>query len=69
MSPVAFRVRELREAQGWSQTELARRAGVRQATISHLESAKAKAIGLSVLERLAKALGCDPGYLIVRKGK
>ena len=47
--------------------ELAAPAGVRQATVSHLESGKAKAIGLGTLEKLAKALGCSAGHLIVEK--
>ncbi|MCH7876301.1 MAG: helix-turn-helix transcriptional regulator [Gemmatimonadetes bacterium] len=68
MTPVNLRVRELREARGWSQRELARRAGVRAATVSHLESGKAKSAGFETLEKLAAALGCDPGYLIVKSG-
>jgi putative transcriptional regulator len=67
MSPVGVRIRELRETHGWSQTELANHSGVRQATISDLESGKAKAVSFSVLERLSKALDCSPGYLIVEK--
>jgi transcriptional regulator with XRE-family HTH domain len=54
---------------GWSQVELGKRAGVRQATISHLESGNAKAVDLTVLEKIAKALGVAPGYLIVKQGK
>lgn len=69
MSPIVLRIEELRSAKGWSQRELARRAGVRQATMSHLESGKAKELDLSVLERIAHALGCDPAYLIVKRGR
>ena len=57
----------MREVKGWSQVELGKRAGVRQATISHLESGNAKAVDLAVLEKIAKALGVAPGYLIVKK--
>lgn len=28
-----------------------------------------KPINLEVLEKLARGLGCDPGYLIVKSGK
>ena len=28
-----------------------------------------EAVDFNTLERLAKALGCDPGYLIVKKRK
>lgn len=66
MTPIRLRLRELRRARGWSQTELARRAGVRQATVSHLESGAAAKLSLEVLERLADALQVDPGYLLVR---
>ena len=69
MSPLGLRILQLREHHRWSQRELARRAGIRQATISHLESGRVKAINLEVLEKLAQALDVDPGYLIVKKGK
>ena len=64
-----LRVKELRTAQGLTQKQLAERAKIRQATVSKLESGRAKSIDLEVLEKLASALGCDPGYLIVKKGK
>ena len=67
MSPLGLRIRQLREHRGWSQRELARRAGIRQATISHLESGRAKTVDLAILEKLARALDVDPGYLIVKK--
>ena len=69
MTPIQLRVRELREARGWSQAELARRADVRAATLSNIETGQTKGIDFETLEKLAKALGCDPGYLIVKKGK
>ena len=50
-------------------SKLARRAGIRRATVNRIENARVKAIDLEVLEKLAKALGCDPGYLIVKKRK
>ena len=69
MTPIVLRVKELRTAQGLTQKQLAERAKIRQATVSKLESGRIKSIDLEVLEKLAKALGCDPGYLIVKKGK
>ena len=68
MTPIQLRVRELREARGWSQAELARRADVRPATLSNIETEQTKGIDFETLEKLAAALGCDPGYLIVKKG-
>ena len=54
---------------GWSQAELSRRSGVPQSTISRLEARGTPSVDLGNLESLAKALGCDPGYLIVKSGK
>ena len=62
-----MRVKELREAQGWSQVELSERAGgVRIATISDYESGRVKRPDLAILERLAEAFGVEPGFLLVR---
>ncbi len=69
MTPLTLRIRELREVKDWSQAELARRSGVDQAIISRLESGETQSVNLPNLEKLAKALRCDPGYLIVKKGK
>ena len=69
MTPLTLRIRELREVKDWSQAELARRSGVDQAIISRLESGETQSINLPNLEKLASALRCDPGYLIVKKGK
>jgi transcriptional regulator with XRE-family HTH domain len=69
VTPLVLRIRELRERQGWSQAELARRAGVAQSMVSRLERGRLESVHLPTLEKLARALGCDPGYLIARKGK
>ena len=67
MSPVIVRIAELRG--DMSQAELARRAGVRRATIAELEAGKSTRVSLEVLERLADALGVEPGELLEREGK
>ena len=69
MTPIMLRIEELRTARNWSQAELARRSGIPQATISRIEARKTAGISFETLEKLATALGCDPGYLIVKKGK
>ena len=69
MTPLSLRIKEIRQVKGWTQTELARRAGIRRATVNRIENARVKAIDLEVLEKLAKALDVDPGYLIVKKRK
>lgn len=56
MSPVTLKVRELRESLGLSQAQLAEAVGVRQATISDIETGKAKTLRLALLEGLAFAL-------------
>jgi transcriptional regulator with XRE-family HTH domain len=66
MSPLVLRVRELREALGLTQAELAERAGVRRATVNRIENARVTAIDLEVLGKLASALRVEPGFIIVR---
>lgn len=66
MGILRLRVQELREARGWTQAELARRAAVRPATLNRIELGRTAAIAFDVLDRLAGALEVDPGYLIVR---
>ena len=68
MAPIRLRIRELRLAQGMTQTELAKRAGLRVASVSAIETGQTSGIDFDTLEKLASVLGCDPGYLIV-KGK
>jgi transcriptional regulator with XRE-family HTH domain len=63
---IYIRLRELRLALGFSQAELALRARTRRATVSRLENSRITAIDLEVLERLADALGVEPGFLLSR---
>ncbi|AJW63749.1 helix-turn-helix transcriptional regulator [Elizabethkingia sp. HX WHF] len=44
--------------------ELAEKIGITQANLSILKTGKAKAIKLSTLEALCKALDCQPGDLL-----
>jgi XRE family transcriptional regulator of biofilm formation len=50
-------VKELRGAQGFSQRELAKRAGITDVYITLLETGQRKNPSLAVLKKLAKALG------------
>jgi len=61
-----IRVKELREAMGWTQAELARRAKVRPSTLVDIEKGRTKRVQLDVLDRLATVLDVDPGFLITR---
>ena len=52
---IPFQIRALREARGWTQTQLAERSGIPQARISHLEQAGRDPLSLRTLYRLASA--------------
>ena len=67
MSPLSLNLKHYREAAGLTQSELAKRVGVRQATISDLETGKSRRIELDLLEKLAKALGVKAAKLIAEK--
>ena len=68
MSPLILTIREWRERRGMTQAQLAERVGVRQATISDLETGQSRRIELDLLDRLARALRCKPADLLLRKG-
>jgi transcriptional regulator with XRE-family HTH domain len=69
MTPVRLMIKRFREDAGLSQMELADKVGVRQATISDIETGKAKTVRLSLLEALADALGKDAAELIDHQPK
>jgi transcriptional regulator with XRE-family HTH domain len=58
------KLKALREARGWSQQELARRSGVRQALLSELELGKKEDTTGRNLRRLARALHVSVDYLV-----
>ncbi len=57
-------LRQLREAKGMTQADLAKRAKVDQGYISTLEAGEKKNPGINVLKRLARALGVPVGELL-----
>ena len=61
--PLGDRLKRERERKRWSQNELSRLSGVRQALISELESGKKRDTTGSVLKRLARTLGVTMDYL------
>lgn len=69
VTPIQLTLRALREKAGLTQVELAERVGVRQATISDLETGKSTRIEFDLLDKLCEALGCDPGKLLERDSK
>jgi len=50
-----------------SLTELAEKVGITMANMSILKTGKAKAIRLSTLEAICKALDCQPGDILEYK--
>jgi transcriptional regulator with XRE-family HTH domain len=58
------RLRQLREAKGWSQEEMATRAKLHRTHISLIETAK-RSVQLDTVERLAAALGIPPADLFL----
>ncbi|HZS59719.1 MAG TPA: helix-turn-helix transcriptional regulator [Gemmatimonadaceae bacterium] len=64
MSLLARRLRELREARGLTQAELAEMAGLRRATVTEWENEDRQRPVIDVLVKLAKALGVEPGELL-----
>lgn len=58
----ARRLRDLREARGWTMTYLAKQADLTKQTISFLELAQNEA-SLTTIAKLAKALGVGPEAL------
>ena len=47
-----------------SVTELSEKVGITMANISILKNGKAKAIKISTLNSICKALDCQPGYIL-----
>jgi transcriptional regulator with XRE-family HTH domain len=64
MMTLTLKLKEYRERQGLSQAQLAKAVGVRQATISGLETGKSRRIELDLLENLARALRVKPAALL-----
>jgi len=56
-------VRIIRELQGLSQNELARRSGIPQATLSAIENDRVS-LGVERAKMLARALRCHPAVLV-----
>lgn len=61
---IGARVKSLRSLRGLSQNELAKRAGVTQATLSRLESGISDTIRGDTAIRLAQVLGTSLDYLM-----
>ena len=63
---LATNLRRLRNTRGWTQEELADRAGLSSRYVGAIERAAVSA-SVSVIGQLAEALGCDPAELVRRR--
>ena len=67
MTPVEIRLRDARKAAGLTQAELAAKTGIDQGDLSRIENGKTAGMTMDVLDRLCRALKCEPGDILVRK--
>ena len=58
------RIKELRKAKGWNQTQLAEQAGIAQGTLSRIERGESVSSQAATIGALEKALGVPPGSLM-----
>jgi Zn-dependent peptidase ImmA (M78 family)/DNA-binding XRE family transcriptional regulator len=63
VAKIGARIRRFRRQAGWTQSELARRAGITQEAVSSIESGK-RSPGLDVVTRMANAFGVTVDYLL-----
>ncbi|SES31369.1 helix-turn-helix transcriptional regulator [Psychrobacillus sp. OK032] len=67
--PIIINIDVMLAKRKMSVTELSERVGITMANISNLKNGKAKAIRLSTLDAICKALECQPGDLLEYKGE
>ena len=61
-------IRELRQKKGWTQTELARRSGIKQGVLSYIENGRTKHPRSDTLAAIASALGVPVERLMKKAG-
>ena len=61
---IGFKVQFLRKKQGMSQLELAEKADLSYATISHLEGTSVYGLSIVAIYRIANALDVEPNQLL-----
>lgn len=62
-----FRLADVLDRLGISQSEAARRSGVSFVTINAIVNNKTRSVALQTLDKLAAALGVNPGDLLERE--
>jgi transcriptional regulator with XRE-family HTH domain len=61
---IGFKVQFLRKKRGLSQLELAEKADLSYATISHLESTSVYGLSVVAIYRIARALDAEPDQIL-----
>ena len=61
---IIFTLKSLLDEKGWTQTELARKAGIRDATISAIVNNTIKEVSVSNMEKICDTLDCSPSDFI-----
>jgi transcriptional regulator with XRE-family HTH domain len=61
---IGFKIQFFRKKSGMSQLELAEKADLSYATISHLESTAVYGLSIVALYRIARALGVEPDQIM-----
>jgi transcriptional regulator with XRE-family HTH domain len=64
MSLLGERLAAKRQGKGWSQRELARRAGISHTIVSGAEKGERRSIGTDAARLLARTLGVSVDYLL-----
>lgn len=64
---IRIRLSTLLGERRWTQADLARRTGIRAATISDLYNEFADRVNLEHLDKICEVLGCELGELIQRE--
>ena len=62
--PIVFNIDLMMVKRKMSSNELARRIGINAGSLSVLKTGKARAIKMSTLEALCRALQCQPGDIL-----
>jgi transcriptional regulator with XRE-family HTH domain len=65
---VGQRIRELREARKLTQQQLAKSLGIKQGSLTQLETGKSKAPASTTLTKLARVFEVDPEWLMTGRG-
>jgi transcriptional regulator with XRE-family HTH domain len=64
METIGSRIRQLREARGWTQEQFAKRVGVTKSAVSQWENDATKNLKLVTFLKVVEALGTNVDYLV-----